>query len=226
MSKELGDLVRGAHLAIICGLCGGPAGAGDVAMASLSPETAEALRPVVSAAEAVFANMPAVQLTEAIGGACGGGAVANPFVQYCSDLDVIFVAHDLAQIAPPQVAQYMLAHVYGHAVQVVYGQATLALRAIRRAPEREAELRGMVTRQVECLAGHIFGVAAGDETASLAAWFEREPFTDSHWGRTPMSQGPRVSIGLEARDRWFQRGIHASSPGECAVGELGADLFR
>ena len=213
--------MMGRALVIWC-LMPWPALAQGVQMEALNPQTAKALREVVRAAEGSFTRLPVVRLTSIFGGVCGGPA-ANRMVQYCTDQNAIFVTQDLVDKVPEGAPGYMLAHVYGHAVQVRHGQATRALAAIRAEPAREAELRGMVTRQVECIAGLIYGRALGP--ASLAVWFAEEPFTDSHWGRTPMSNGPRVSIGLEAREEWFQRGLAADGVEACAVGEMGIEAL-
>ena len=93
----------------------------------------------------------------------------------------------------------------GHAIQVKYGVADIALRKITDERSREKELRGMVTRQVECIAGVLFA-RAGLPNANLKRLYKTEPFTQSHWGREPLSRGPKVSIGLNARAEWFSKG--------------------
>jgi len=117
----------------------------------------------------------------------------------------------------------MLAHLYGHAVQVQHGVADFALGQIRQRRSEEAMLRGLVTRQVECIAGFIMA-RAGQDDVDLTTLFATEPFTDSHWGRDPLRIGPQVSIGLAVRADWFaigQRGDLAA----CGPGEFTADLL-
>jgi len=111
-----------------------------------------------------------------------------------------------------------MAHVLGHAIQVRHGVADVALRAIRSRRSEEQALRGMVTRQVECVAG-VLMATAGEQPAMLRG-FGQEPFTGSHWGRDPLNQGPRVSIGLEARAEWYEIGYAARDFAACTVGEM------
>ncbi|MEM8871836.1 MAG: hypothetical protein AAGB10_14980 [Pseudomonadota bacterium] len=199
----------------------GVAAAQSVQMAALNPQSARLIRDVVVAAESRFTKLPKVRLTSDLGRACNGPS-ANRMIQYCTDQNVIFVAADLADVvSSAEAAAYMVAHVYGHAVQVRHGQATIALRAIRAEPAREGALRGMVTRQVECIAGVIYGQVM--PKTALSALFAAEPFTGSHWGRTPLSGGPAVSIGLSARDEWFQRGQDANDVAACGVGDMGVE---
>ena len=87
----------------------------------------------------------------------------------------------------------------------------------------EQALRGMVTRQVECVAG-VLMATAGEQPAMLRG-FGQEPFTGSHWGRDPLNQGPRVSIGLEARAEWYEIGYAARDFAACTVGEMSSELI-
>ncbi|NNU80524.1 hypothetical protein HMH01_08730 [Halovulum dunhuangense] len=203
-----------------------PLQAQPVQMEALSPETARLIRPVAEVAARDLQSMPAIRLTTRMADVCGGGD-GNPLMRYCTSENVIFVASQLGTAVPDaRAASYMLAHQLGHAVQVRHGQADLALAAIRAAPAREAVLRGMVTRQVECIAGVLHGRAFGAEGPSIADWFGAEPFTDAHWGRAPVGGGPRVSIGLGPRDEWFRRGRMAGTLSGCAVDELGTERIE
>jgi predicted metalloprotease len=209
---------------LILALCAvTPATAQSLQMGQLSPATAKLIAPVVDAAYRMFPRLPSVRLTSSIAATCGGNADTNRQVRYCTTDNAIYVDWELAQDLPGdgRVA-YLVAHALGHAIQVRHGVATDALNAIRAEPARETELRGMVTRQVECLAGVLFA-GAGIKNGSPGQWFTTEPFTDAHWGRAPMSNGPRVSIGLGVRDDWFRTGQRTGDVAACAVEEMGAD---
>ncbi len=200
------------------------AAAQGVQMAALNPATTRAIEDVVQTAAKDFTRMPQVRLNSALAGVCGGDATSNTWVQYCTDLNTIFVAADLADVLGPDPAAYAVAHAFGHAVQVVHGQADRALSVIQADRAREAELRGMVTRQVECVAGVIYGRAMGSG-GSLTDWFATEPFADSHWGRSPIARGPVVSIGLAQHDAWFRRGQAGGTVEVCAAGEMGVEAL-
>jgi predicted metalloprotease len=120
-------------------------------------------------------------------------------------------------------AAYLAAHAYGHAVQVQHGVADFALGQIRNRRNEEAMLRGLVARQVDCIAGFLVA-RAGLPNASLTDWFEDKPFAGVHWGRDPLRIGPVVSIGLASRDDWFQRG-QGGDLAVCGPGEFTADLL-
>lgn len=197
--------------------------ASELRRANLSPNTAQVIGPLVAGAHQTFSRLPEVELTQNLGGKCKAGRQSSPYALYCSDENRIFVAADLADTQGEGVARYMVAHLFGHAVQVRHGIANRALRAIQADRAREAELRGMVTRQVECIAGVLVGrIGEGGDLDDL---FEAEPMTDSHWGATPLSRGPRVSIGLSERAKWFARGATTKDFANCAVGEMGAELI-
>jgi len=176
---------------------------------------------VMAAAQAGFDRMPSLSVVPEISGTCGATDAVNRQVAYCTTTNQILVAEDTN--STPQTA-YMVAHLLGHAVQVQHGVADIALREIRRRPAEESTLRSYVAGQVDCIAGFLFA-QADLRRASLTTWFADEPFTGSHWGRTPLSLGPKVAIGLGNRDRWFQTGQDAATLKACAVGEFGADLL-
>lgn len=193
-------------------------------MAELRPETARLLQDIVKEANDAFPNLPAVSLTSNMGAICGGDAETSTEMRYCVTQNTIFVDWALADRRDTAQAAYMMAHMFGHAIQVRHGVADRALAAIRAEPAREAELRAMVTGQVECLAG-VLVARAGGVRGGPADWFAEEPFTGSHWGAAPLSRGPQVRIGLALRDKWFRVGAASRDVAECAVGEMGADLL-
>ena len=176
---------------------------------------------VVQAAQSAFDRMPDLQIVERIDGRCGADRHVNQGVAYCTSENKIYLSEAVRN--KPE-APYLIAHVLGHAAQVKHGVADQALSAIRARPDEEAYLRGLVTRQVECLAGLFYGLS-GAPSGRLSDWFEKEPFVGSHWGRNPLRIGPRVSIGLQARDVWFQKGKTAVGPIDCKAGEMDAQLL-
>lgn len=178
-------------------------------------------RAVSAAADAAFDRMPDVKIVARIEGECGANSRVNPFVAYCTSQNSIYLSEVAAE---SEVGAYLVAHAMGHAAQVRHGVADQALAAIRSRPSEERQLRGMVTRQVECLAGLFFALSGADK-AQLSDWFQTEPFTGSHWGRDPLRIGPRVSIGLDQRNEWFVRGQIAHTPADCSVGEMSAELL-
>lgn len=119
-------------------------------------------------------------------------------------------------------AGYLLGHVYGHAAQVNYGVADIALPTITKNSDRETELWGYVTQQVECVLG-ILNKRAGMTSGGPRDWFKREPLADSHWGRIPIAQGPVVSIGLSKRNTWFLKGQRLGDFNACSSGIFPAD---
>ena len=176
---------------------------------------------VVQAAQAAFDRLPSITLVESINGTCGANMLVNPQAAYCTSQNTIFLnKHSLSRPETP----YLIAHLYGHASQVQHGVADVAFAAITSRPDEEQALRGMVTRQVECLAG-VFMALADFERSSLKDWYNTEPFTGSHWGRNPLRIGPEVSIGLGERDKWFQIGQEIMHPEACAVEEMDAQLL-
>jgi len=117
----------------------------------------------------------------------------------------------------------LVAHAYGHAVQVQHGVADFALAQIRARRSEEAMLRGLVARQVDCIAGFLVA-RAGLAPADLTDWMAQEPFAGTHWGRDPLRIGPQVSVGLQARADWFAAG-QGGDLAVCAPGEFTADLL-
>lgn len=172
---------------------------------------------IEAAARHSFDDMPVVELVEDVSQLCGAQGLANRDAIYCTSPNVIYLRRGAAHLS------YKVAHLMGHAVQVRHGIADFALREVRARPAQEGALRGMVTRQVECLAGFLHQ-KAGIAPLRLMD-LDGEPFTGSHWGRTPLRIGPQVSIGLSVRADWLMRGYEAESLAECAAGEIGADLL-
>ncbi len=175
---------------------------------------------LVAAAGASFDRMPPVQVVPEISGRCGADEHVNDAAAYCAAENKVYLARD-ARIRPE--AAYLVAHVMGHAAQVRHGVADVALQTIRANRDQEGALRADVTRQVECVAGFLYQ-RAGLGPADLTDWFDQEPFTDSHWGRNPLTVGPKVSIGLAERAAWFARG-QAGDLNACATANFGADLL-
>ncbi len=172
-------------------------------------------------AAGLYDRMPSVEIVDVIAGNCGATDRVNTRVVYCTSLNRIFATETM--LASPS-SGYELAHQYGHAIFVQHGLADIALAAIRANRDREAELRGYVSQQIDCLAGVIYA-RAGFGPSALSDWFRTEPFTGSHWGRNPLRIGPRASIGLEARDVAFQKGQAAAHPRACEVPELPVELL-
>lgn len=176
---------------------------------------------VVETAREMFDRIPRVELVEDLSEMCGAGWQTNEYLFYCTSLNTIY--HGPQFDRRPQ-ASYEMAHLLGHALQVKHGVADVALREITRRRDEEDALRGMVTRQVECLAGVL--MARSDVAfIDLAAAFEEEPFTHAHWGRQPVNAGPQVSIGVEARQEWLAIGYAAADVAACSVGEMSAQLL-
>ena len=172
-------------------------------------------------ADAIFDRMPNVRSVDTIGDHCGAGRRTNPRIGYCTSENTIYVSTNFA--ARPTAA-YEMAHVLGHAIQVQHGVADVAFQAIRSRRSEEGALRGMVTRQVECVAG-VLVARTGLAPIDLTSHFNEEPFTDPHWGRRPLSGGPRVTIGIEARADWFTTGYDAADFAACSVGEMSSELI-
>jgi len=190
----------------------------------LAAQTAHAdpVSQIADAADAAFARMPDVQVVDAISGNCGATDAVDPRVAYCTTRNTVFVSAD-AYDQP--AAPYLVAHAFGHAVQVQHGIADLALREIRNRPEEESMLRGLVERQVDCIAGYLVqraGVVAPD----LTDLFDSDPLTSPHWGRDPLSIGPVVDVNVTDRQTWFAIGAQGNVAA-CAPGEFtGLGLVR
>ncbi|SLN15606.1 neutral zinc metallopeptidase [Pseudooctadecabacter jejudonensis] len=176
---------------------------------------------VVDTARAMFDRMPEVQMADPLAAQCGAGAQTNPQVFYCTSDNTIYHGPDFP--TRPQ-AGYEMAHLLGHAVQVQHGVADVALRTITRNRDREAELRGMVERQVNCIAG-VLMARAGQPGLDIATAFDGEPFQNAHWGRSPVDDGPHLPIGVAAVQEWLDRGYQAQDVSVCAVGEFGSELL-
>jgi hypothetical protein len=181
---------------------------------------ADPVAQIETAAKAAFARMPDVVVVDRIAGQCGADAGVNDAVAYCTSRNQVLLAQSARDLP---TTPYLLAHAYGHAVQVQHGVADVALRAIRNRPNDETLLRGLVERQVDCIAGAVTGLAQVD-VPPLDGLFTSEPSTDVHWGRDPLRIGPQASIGLAARTEWFARG-QSDGLAACAPGEFGADLL-
>ncbi|MEO0932051.1 MAG: hypothetical protein AAFY14_15620, partial [Pseudomonadota bacterium] len=107
---------------------------------------------VEQAAKTAFAEMPRIRMVREIAGNCGADETVNIHVAYCTSQNVIFMTR--AARALPQTG-YLAAHSYGHAVQVRHGVADFALSQIRARRGEEVMLRGLVERQVDCIAGFL-----------------------------------------------------------------------
>jgi len=191
-----------------------------VAMLWTQAAIADPLQDVAAAAHAAFDGLPSMREVAQIDGTCGADETVNAAMAYCTTRNQILIARTTKDM---DAAPYMLAHLYGHAVQVRHGVADFALGQIRQRRSEEAMLRGLVTRQVECIAGFIMA-RAGQGDVDLTTLFATEPFTDSHWGRDPLRVGPQVSIGLTARAAWFAIGQEGDLAA-CGPGEFTADLL-
>lgn len=177
---------------------------------------------IYEVAKATFIGMPPISRGYFDPMTCGGdGDDVNPYARFCSSERRIYINY--ANRPDIEVA-YEVAHLLGHAVQVKIGIADIALAAITSEPEREQELRAMVTRQVECIGGVLFARAGVDRT-SLKSIFTSEPFVGRHWGRNPLRRAPKVKIGLDERDKWFLKGQDAAEFSVCADGDISSDLL-
>lgn len=185
---------------------------------------AAALSGLVDAADKTFLRLPDVYFKKSLKGLCGAGRASNPYVLFCSAERRIYMRTGVVDAFGVGAAGYLLGHVYGHAAQVKYGVATIALATIRANRDREDELRGYVTRQVECVAG-VLNNRAGLVDGGPKDWFGTEPLADSHWGASPIARGPVVSIGLDQRHEWFLKGLKSGDFKECSAGVFPADLL-
>ena len=164
--------------------------------------------------------MPAIERVDRIDGTCGASGAVNPDVAYCTTTNTILVSDEGA--AHPAAA-YLVAHSFGHAVQVRHGVADVALQTIRARRSEETKLRGWVERQVDCIAGYLVG-RAGAEAVDVNAFFENDPFDNPHWGRNPLSRGPHVPVPPAERQQWFTTGM-TEGLAACGVGEFGPELL-
>lgn len=184
------------------------------------PLSADPATDVATAARQAFDGMPVVRRVDQISGNCGAVETVNPHVAYCTSRNQIFLTHNAAAL--PEAA-YLVAHSYGHAVQVRHGMADFALAQIRARRSEEAILRGLVELQVDCIAGFLVA-RAGLPPASLTELFAAAPFAGIHWGRDPLHIGPEVRVGLPARAEWFAIG-QGGDIAACAPGEFASDLL-
>ena len=104
---------------------------------------------IATAAQDAFARMPDVIVVQQMAGNCGATAAVDDRVAYCTSRNAIFMT--AAARTLPEVG-YLLGHAYGHAVQVQHGVADFAWAQIRARRSEEAMLRGLVERQVDCIA--------------------------------------------------------------------------
>lgn len=176
--------------------------------------------PVPQAAQAAFARLPVIETVARIEGVCGADAAVHPMVAYCTTGNRILLVEGAAE---PAVRDYLLAHAYGHGVQVQHGVADVALGEITHRPDDEMRLRGYVERQVDCIAGFILA-RAGVPLPDLTALFTSDPLDRPHWGRSPLRAGPHLPVPVADRAEWLATG-YRQGLGACAVGEFSADLL-
>ena len=185
-----------------------------------SAAVADAVDKIAATAKARFGSMPDVVTVPEIVGRCGATEEVNQQAVYCTTRNQILIAADARSL--PE-APYLVAHLFGHAVQVQHGVADFALSEIRARRREEAMLRGLVERQVDCIAGFLF-TEAGLAPTDLADLVADDPFDGIHWGRDPLRIGPTVSIGRDARAEWFAVG-QGGDLAACGPGEFTADLL-
>ena len=181
---------------------------------------ADAVDDVEKAAMASFESMPRVQTVSEMPGQCGADANVNRYVAYCTSPNIILVTGE-ARVLPETA--YLVAHAYGHAVQVRHGVADFALSQIRSRRGEEQMLRGLVERQVDCIAGFLVS-RSGVHSEDISELFDEDPLDDVHWGRNPLRIGPSISVELAERERWFQIGLNGDLSA-CAPGEFTSDLL-
>ena len=175
---------------------------------------------VAEAATRLFDRMPVVTRVDRIAGECGADSRVNTVAAYCTSDNTIFFApsgHD------DGLANYLLAHVFGHAVQVQHGVADVALREITRRPADEVVLRGYVERQVDCIAGVLLA-EAGLDLPDMLDQLTADPLDQPHWGRRPLHRGPHLPVPIAERAYWLGQG-HQQGLAGCAVGEFGPELL-
>ncbi|MEM8538384.1 MAG: hypothetical protein AAGF56_11055 [Pseudomonadota bacterium] len=171
-------------------------------------------------AKASFARMPDLVMVDRIAGNCGADDSVNEAAAYCTTTNQIFVAR--ADASTDQTL-YLIAHLYGHAVQVQHGVADFALDEIRNRPSEETMLRGLVELQVDCIAGFLIA-RARLSPISLQELFDDDPLAGPHWGRNPLRIGPARPVDLALRAEWFDIG-QAGDIAACAPGEFSSALL-
>ncbi len=186
------------------------------AAAALIPPS-ETIRLIEAAFE--FGDMDDIAVLPDIVEMCGGGVSAGAV--FCTSENRIFLDSATAE---SEGSLYLIAHLSAHALQVHHGIADVALAAIRAEPEREAELRGMVERQNDCLAGMLLA-RAGLSLPDLVTLYDDDPLEGAHWGRNPVRNGPRLHVPLGDRAEWLAIGYAAAAPDVCDVGDMSADLI-
>ncbi|MEO1641513.1 MAG: hypothetical protein AAFU41_19965 [Pseudomonadota bacterium] len=175
---------------------------------------------IAETARASFAQMPMVREVDQIAGNCGADDTVNPVAAYCTTSNEILLARDSAD--SPE-ATYVVAHLFGHAVQVRHGVADFALSQIRARRSEEQMLRGLVERQVDCIAGFLLQ-RAGVPQPDLTTWYDVDPLEGPHWGRNPLARGPVVNVPVAERNAWLAIG-YGGDLSACAPGEFGSDLL-
>ena len=191
-------------------------------MSELDPDTNRAVAPVIRAANALFPRLPGVTLTTRIDALCGGDDETSEHVRYCTDQNLIFLTRGLVAEVGSKDAAFILAHAYGHAVQVRHGVADIALRAITTQRLREVELRRMVESQVACIAGVILDRAFGDDAPDGPG---SQYFANAHWGRAPLASRAKIALDLEEQRRWYQIG-RRQGLSACEVGDIPIEPLR
>lgn len=185
-----------------------------------APGWADPVDDVAAMADRLFPEMPRVSRVREIAGQCGADETVHPVAAYCTSQNRIFVASDAAD--RPETP-YLVAHLFGHAVQVRHGVADVALAAIRSRRDEEDMLRGLVERQVDCIAGFLLA-QAGLSAPDLTTLFTEDPLSGPHWGRDPLRIGPEVTVPVTARQEWLANGL-GGDLSRCAPGEFGSDLL-
>lgn len=209
---------------LVFGMSAVPSNA-QVKRAKLAPVLAETLTPVVVQARAAFGVRQPVILVRGLTDQCGGDKRTNALIRLCYSERQILVSVDRVANLQPAAAAYLLAHQFAHAAKIRHGLADIAFARIAANRTDAQRLRGQVTRLVECAAGVLHKRSYPNLDQSLIDWFGSEPFADPHWGASPLWRGPKISIGLKERDRWFRIGHRAAEFSVCAQPDFSADLL-
>ena len=167
-----------------------------------------------------FDRMPNVVVVSKVSGICGANDRVNTQAAYCTSDNTIYLAEKAADL--PETL-HLLGHLYGHAVQVQHGVADVVLREIRSRPADEQILRTWVEQQVECIAGFLVA-EAGLDAWDLQTLYDDARFNGIHWGRSPLTRGPSVTVPLNSRADWFSTG-QSDGLAACAPGEFSSDLL-
>ena len=191
-----------------------------ISLTLASQAHADPVQMIADAAQASFDQMPHVARVAVIAGNCGADATVDPRVAYCTTTNTVLVA-DTANSLPE--TPYLVAHAYGHAVQVRHGVADFALAQIRNRRSEETALRRLVELQVDCIAGFLTAQAAVPPVP-LTDLFAQDPLNQPHWGRNPLRLGPFVDLAVDDRAMWYETGLKGDIAA-CAPGEFSADLL-